>query len=64
MNELSEYTIEEVKEKLRQLDEVYILELLDITSEELVEFLTDQIIERYDIIIEALGENEDEYSAD
>jgi hypothetical protein len=45
-------TIEELKEKLSQLDELTILELLDITSEELVEFLTDQIVEKYDDIIE------------
>jgi uncharacterized protein with WD repeat len=56
----TERTIEEIKEKLRQLDELTILEVLDITSEELVEFLTDQIIERYDEITEYLEDDEEE----
>jgi len=58
---MSELTIEEIKEKLSQLDELTILELLDITSTELVEFLTDQVIEKYDELLEALNDNyEDE----
>jgi len=42
-------------EKLAQLDELTILELLDITSEELVEFLADQVVEKYDELIEYFG---------
>jgi ornithine carbamoyltransferase len=36
-------TFEELKERLKQLDEMTLLELLDLTSEELVELLSDQI---------------------
>lgn len=36
-------TFEELKERLKQLDEMTLLELLDLTSEELVEILSDQI---------------------
>ncbi len=55
---ISEKTIEELKEKLIQCDELTILELLDITSEELVEFLHDQIEYKYDELIEYFDENE------
>lgn len=55
-------TILELMEKLSQLDELTILELLDINSEELVEFLADQIVEKYDDLVEYFGE--DEYDAD
>lgn len=57
---MNEQTIEEIKEKLRQLDELTILELLDVTSEELVEFMTDQIVERYDILIEYLSDDQED----
>lgn len=57
---MSELTIEEIKEKLAQLDELTILELLDITSVELVEFLTDQVIEKYDDLLEALSDNDED----
>lgn len=57
---MSELTIEEIKEKLAQLDELTVLELLDITSVELVEFLTDQVIEKYDDLLEALSDNEND----
>jgi hypothetical protein len=55
---VTEKTIEEIKEKLSQCDELTILELLDITSEELVEFLSDQIEYKYDQLIEYFDENE------
>jgi hypothetical protein len=57
---MNEKTIEEIKERLKGLDELTILELLDVTSEELVEFLTDQVEERYDILIEYLDDERDE----
>ena len=59
---ISEKTIEELKEKMAQLDELTILELLDISSEELVEFLHDQIEYKYDQLLEYF--NEDELDAD
>ena len=55
---ISELTINEMSEKLAQLDELTILELLDITSEELVLFLQDQIVERYDILLEKFSDDE------
>lgn len=57
---MNEQTIEEIKERLRGLDELTILELLDVTSEELVEFLTDQVVERYDVLLEYLSDGEEE----
>lgn len=61
---MNELTISELKEKLAQLDELSILELLDITSEELVEFLTDQIVEKYDDIIGNFQEDEEDGISD
>lgn len=57
---INEKTIEELKERLRNYDELTILELLDITSEELVEFLTDQIVEKYDQLLEYFEDDNDE----
>jgi len=54
----SNQTIPELMEKLAQLDELTILELLDITSEELVEFLADQVVEKYDELIEYFGDGD------
>jgi len=53
-------TIRELVEKLQQMDELTILELLDITSEELPELLIDQIEERYDILLEYFDEPEED----
>jgi len=53
-------TIEDLKDKLSQLDELSILELLDITSEELVEFLTDQIVEKYEELSAAFEDDEED----
>jgi hypothetical protein len=57
---ISEYTINEMSEKLAQLDELTILELLDITSEELVYYLQDCVIEKYDQLIERFSDEIDE----
>jgi len=57
---INEYTIAELMEKLSNLDELTILELLDITSEELVEVLQDQIIDKYDILMEYFDEPDDD----
>lgn len=53
-------TIEELKEKLAQHDELTILEWLDVTSEELVEFLSDQIEEKYEDLIEKFQDEEED----
>jgi len=43
-----EITLEELKEWLSRIDEVTLLEILDISSEELVERFTDEIEDNYD----------------
>ena len=43
-----EFTLEELKEKLSELDEVSLMELLDIHSDELVEAFEDKIEEEQD----------------
>lgn len=40
--------LHEIKERLIELDEVTLLELLDITSEDIVELFSDRIEERAD----------------
>lgn len=50
-------TLQELMEKLAQLDELSILDLLDITSEELVEFLSEQVVEKYNDLIEYFGDD-------
>lgn len=52
------FTIEDLKEKLRQTDELTVLELLDLTSEELIDLLTDQIEEKYDELAEYFADEE------
>ena len=47
-------TLEEVKEKLKQFDEVTLLEIFDITSEELVERFSDLIEEREEYFIKEI----------
>jgi hypothetical protein len=54
------YTLEEMKEALRGLDELTLLETLELTSEELVELLEDQIIEYFDGLEQALSEKEED----
>jgi len=57
---INERTISEMIERLQQEDELTILELLDITSEELAPMLIDQIEERYDILLEYFAEEDQE----
>lgn len=49
----------ELKEKLATLDELTLLELLDITSVELVYYLNDCIEEKYDEIIEQFEDGQE-----
>ena len=51
-------TLEEVKEKLKQLDETTLLEILEINSEEIVERFSDKIEDREDYFITDLEEEE------
>ena len=48
---------EELKEKLRDKDEVALLEELEITSDEIVDRFEDKIEDRYDILIEEYEED-------
>jgi hypothetical protein len=57
---INERTLYELVEKLQQCDELTILELLDLTSEELPIVLMDQVEERYDILLEFFDEPEDD----
>lgn len=50
-------TINEVTERLQRLDEVSILEVLDISSEDLVERFTDFIEIRYEELAEELDDD-------
>ena len=54
-------TFEELNSKLKSLDEVTILEVLDISSEDIVDRFQDIIEERYDYLI---GEFPDETQED
>lgn len=55
-------TLQELQERLKRLDELYLLELLDVTSEEIVEMFIDRIEERFDQLMDEVdydGEEED-----
>lgn len=57
----------ELLEKLKQYDEFLLLDLLKITSEDIVKRWADEIEERFDELSEELGESEEEtlfYSED
>lgn len=53
-------TIPELKEHLITLDEVSLMEILEINSEELVERFEDRIEEQYDKLVEEFGNAEQE----
>lgn len=52
-------TISEVNERLLRLDEVSLLEVLDVSSEDIVERFQDLIESKYDTLV---GELEDDYN--
>jgi hypothetical protein len=51
-------TLVELKDKLKRLDETILCELLDITSEELVDRFEDLIEEHFDELEEDLGDED------
>jgi hypothetical protein len=53
-------TVPELKERLKSLDEVILLELLDIASEDLVETFGDIIENNYTRLLKEVDWNEDE----
>ncbi len=56
-------TLVEIKERLAKQDEVAILELLQIDSEQLVDKFGDEIEEQYDRLCEEFQDEEDENQA-
>lgn len=59
-----ELTLEELKEKLSKCEETYLMELLQLTSGDLVDHFEDFIEEHFDELcgeLEELDEGEDEY---
>ena len=52
-------TFEEVKEQLKHIDEVSLLEILDIASEDLVDRFEDKIEERIDGLAREFEDEED-----
>lgn len=56
-------TLQELKERLKRLDELSLLELLDVTSEEIVEMFVDRIDDNFDRLMDEVdydGEEEDD----
>lgn len=56
---INERTLQELMERMTQEDELTILELLNITSEELPYILVDWVEEQYDMLLEYFDEGED-----
>jgi hypothetical protein len=54
-------TLHELCEKLKQLDEISVLELLNISSEELIARFQDEIEERYDNLTEQFEDEDDTF---
>ena len=44
------FTLEDIKDKLKQLDEVTLMEVLEITSEDLVERFVDRVEEKQETL--------------
>lgn len=51
-------TLQEVKERLCQYDELTLLEILDVSSEELVDRFEDIVEAQYETLVEELGDDE------
>ncbi len=54
-----EYTLEELKERLKTFEETYLLELLQVTSEDLVDRFSDIIETRMDQFVSELSQDEE-----
>ena len=53
-------TLLEIQEKLKRYDEVSLLEVLEISSEDIVEKFIEKIEEKYDVLLEELEDTEDD----
>jgi len=49
-----ELTIEELKDRLMQFNELDVVELLDLTSEDILDRFEDVLEDRYDILIKEI----------
>lgn len=58
------YTFQDLMNRLRKVDEVSLLEILDISSEELVDRFQDMIEERMESLIEEFEEEQEEEQQD
>lgn len=58
---LTMLTLNETKERLMRLDEVLLLEVLNISSEDIVERFTDFIEAKLDILVEELEDDYDPF---
>lgn len=54
-------TLNELKERLATVNELDLLEMLDITSTELVYYLSDCIEEKYEELIDLIEDHTEEY---
>ena len=52
-------TFTELREKLKQIDEISLLEILNISSEDLVERFSDVIEDKYEILKEEFQDDEE-----
>ena len=55
-------TLQELQERLKRLDELSLLELLNITSEEIVEMFIDRIENNYDQLMDEVDYDGEEES--
>jgi hypothetical protein len=53
--------LSELIEKLKEIDEITLMERLEISSEDLVEHFTDKIEDRFDSLSEEFNTNNGEY---
>ena len=55
-----EFTLEELKERLARFEECYLLELLQVTSDQLVQRFDDIIEEHFEDLLSELEEDENQ----
>lgn len=53
-------TFSELLDRLKQIDEISLLEILEITSEDLVENFRHRVEEKYDYLIQELDDEEED----
>ena len=53
---MSSMTLTELQEKLKEVDEITLMELLNVSSEDLVERFVDVVEDKFDKLVEEYGE--------